>query len=110
MSERAPFRVEVRTEPGRVVVMPWGDVDVETMPAVRRVLEDLRLSGWSHIVLDTRRITFLDSSGLRMLLEEQRAGAAPERSFALIAGSRAVARALEVSGLSGYFACAESSS
>ncbi len=107
MSERAPFRVEVHTERGRVVVAPCGDVDVETVAAVRRILEDLRLSGWAHVVLDTRRISFIDSSGLRMLLEEHRAGAAPERSFAIVPGSRAVARALAVSGLSGYFTCAE---
>ncbi len=107
MSERAPFRVEVHTEPDRVVVAPWGDVDVETVTSIRRVLEDLRLSGWAHVVLDSRGITFLDSTGLRMLLEEQRAGEGPERSFAIIRGSRAVARALEVSGLDAYFACAE---
>ncbi len=107
MSERAPFHVEVQTGPDRVIVAPCGDVDVETVPSVRRVLEDLRLSGWAQIVLDTRAITFFDSSGLRLLLEERRAAEAPGRSFAIVAGSRAVARALELTGLSAHFQRAE---
>lgn len=107
MRAPVPFRVEVRPAGRRVVVAPCGEVDLETAGALGSVLRGLRTDGWAHVVLDTRPITFLDSSGLRVMLAERAAAQRPGHSFAIIDGSPPVARALEVSGLSRYFARAE---
>jgi anti-anti-sigma factor len=96
----APFRIEVEPEREAVRVCPIGEVDVGTVGEVRAQLDELKSSGFPRVVLDLRRTTFLDSSGLHLAVEVNAASAADGFAFALIAGPREVHRVFEVTGLS----------
>jgi anti-sigma B factor antagonist len=102
-------RFEVRTWPdrARVVVELRGDLDIAGAGAVREVLDDLHAAGWDTIVMDLRGLRFIDSTGLSLLLEADRAARRRGAVLAIVDGSPAVARLLELVGLSDHFARAE---
>src|SRR4051794_41154323 len=94
-----PFRVEVEPERDVVRVCPIGELDLGTVEEVRAQLVELRSSGFSRLILDLRRTTFLDSTGLRLAIDENAASANDGYSFVIFAGPPAVQHAFEVSGL-----------
>ena len=102
-------RFDVRTWPDRtrVIVTARGELDIETVPHLRTALDELSAVGWENVVLDLRELTFIDSTGLSLLLEADRAARRTGRSFAIVDGSPAVARLLELVGLTAHFARAQ---
>jgi anti-anti-sigma factor len=103
------IRFELRTWPdrARVIVTARGELDIETVVHLRTALDELSAAGWEKVVLDLREITFIDSMGLSLLLEADRAVRRTGRSLAIVDGSPAVAHLLEVVGLTDHFARAE---
>jgi anti-anti-sigma factor len=94
------FSVDVRPERDVVRVCPIGDVDLDTVDVVRAHLDELRVAGFTCVVLDLREVTFLDSSVLHLAMEAQAESAADGWVFGIIEGPANVQRALEVAGLS----------
>ncbi len=90
-----PFSISVKPDRGRVLVAPSGEIDVSTVSLLRARLDELAAPGFAQLVLDLRQVTFLDSSGLSLILDET---AREDRAFALIAGPHAVQRVFEVTG------------
>ena len=101
--ELEPFRCEV--EPGRdaVRVRPIGELDLATVPLVEAQLAELWSVGFTRIVLDLSRVSFMDSTGVRLLLAWHAHSAAGGMLFGVISGPPAVQRVLEVAGLVDYF-------
>jgi anti-sigma B factor antagonist len=95
----AKFRVDVEPEREVVRVCPVGEVDLSTVDAVREQLEHVKSSGFPRLVLDLRRTTFLDSSGLRLAVDVSAASRSDGFAFAIIAGPPEVQRAFELAGL-----------
>ena len=95
----SPFRVEVHPEREVVRVVPRGELDLATTPELEEQLHELRRSGFEHVVLDMRGLTFIDSSGIRAILAENEFAQTSGRDFSLLSGPPAVQRALEVCGL-----------
>jgi anti-anti-sigma factor len=93
------FRVEVEPDREVVRVCPVGDVDLNTVDEVRAQVEGLTAAGFKRVVLDLRQTTFLDSTGLRLVLDAHSASAKDGTEFAVIAGPPEVQRAFEVAGL-----------
>jgi anti-sigma B factor antagonist len=91
-----PFRCDVEPERGSVRVVPHGELDMATCPELERHLRELRESGFDRVVLDLRRLTFMDSTGLRAILSEDATARVEGRTFTLIAGPPAVQRTFEV--------------
>jgi len=79
-----------------------GEIDAHTAPDVAERFSTLP-SGRDDIVIDMAEVSFMDSSGLRVLLDlHQRAGEAGRR-LVLLTPSQSVTKLLEVSGLSDHF-------
>jgi len=94
-----PFRVDVHPERDVVRVVPVGELDLATAGVLERELHELRNSGFDHVVLDMRRLTFIDSSGIRVVLSEHRFADASNRRLTLLGVPPVIRRALEVCGL-----------
>jgi anti-anti-sigma factor len=90
MSEHAiPDAFSVRTEDraGAAVVIPTGELDLATAPALDAALgRAFESIGSGRVVLDLRELEFIDSSGLRTLLTARRSAEQAGASFSLIAG------------------------
>ena len=93
------FRVDVVPERDVVRVCPIGELDLATVGDVRARLDELQRSGFSRIVLDFRGTTFIDSSGLRLVVDLHSASTVDGLVFGIIAGPPAVQRAFDVAGL-----------
>ena len=98
---RAPFRVDVHPERDVVRVVPVGELDLATAGLLERQLHELRDAGFDHVVLDMRELTFIDSSGIRVVVAEHRFADTSDHEFSLISGppvDPARARGLRAAG------------
>jgi anti-anti-sigma factor len=100
-SDFEPFRCEVSPDRDGVRVRPVGELDLLTVPVVDAQLAELWSVGFTRVLLDLRAVTFIDSTCLHMLMTWQSQALADGLTFAVIAGPRAVERALTVAGLGG---------
>ena len=95
--EERPF--DVRSEPrdGGVVAIATGEIDLWSAPEVRAALAPHAEGG---VVLDLRGVTFMDSSGLGLIVEQQQRARKHGFRFAVaLVRSSDVHRILELSGL-----------
>ena len=96
-----PFSCEVEAAQGRVHVVPRGEVDLASVGVLESKLRELRDTGFDHLVLDLREITFMDSTGLRLILTWDADAREEGVDFALIRGKPVVQRLFDVTGLGG---------
>jgi len=75
-----------------------GEIDSYTAPALAERLAN----GPKVLTVDLAGVTFIDSSGLRILVEAHRARIDADASLTLRSPSAAVQRLLEISGLSSH--------
>ena len=80
--------------------MPRIELDLVGAP---RLLLALPTDGTAPLVLDLASVGFMDSSGLRALLEARQACLDAGRTFAIARPSAAVKRVLELVDLTGEF-------
>jgi anti-anti-sigma factor len=96
--DQAPFRVVVQTEGDVVRVCPFGEVDMGTVGQIRAGLEASAAAGARHVVLDLGGVTFLDSTGVHLVLETDAASRAQGWEFGLIGGPADVQRVFDLTG------------
>lgn len=99
MSPSSQLSLEVRREGASAVVSARGDIDLSTLAKATAALDGAR-AGARSLILDLREVGFMDTSGLRLIIEEQRRAAATGYRFAVIQGSSRVQRLFEIAGLS----------
>jgi anti-anti-sigma factor len=101
-----PDAFTVRTEQhgDASVVVPTGELDLATAPALEEALGRAFDSGNARVVLDLRELEFIDSSGLRTLLTARRRSEDAGAVFSLVAGHRGLERTLEIAGVHKVFA------
>jgi anti-sigma B factor antagonist len=63
------LQVSTRDGRGCTVVRVAGELDMDTRPQLRNVLDELADEGVRQLVLDMTDLTFMDSSGLGLLVE-----------------------------------------
>jgi anti-sigma B factor antagonist len=90
------FRCELEPERERVRIRPIGEIDMATVPDVETRLREVTAAGFKQVTLDLRAVCFLDSSGLRMILEWDARSRADGFSFALVAGPPIVQRLFDL--------------
>ena len=97
-----------RTEPGDgyVILHVGGEIDLHTAPALREAaLEALRQHG-PTLRLDLGEVTFMDSTGIEVLLATRRRAELEGGSMTLCRPTAPVRRILEVTGLEQMFTIA----
>ena len=95
-AEEVAFTVDVVQEAGAVRIIPRGELDVATQGELRAVLER---HAAAPVTLDLGALRFLDTSGLRLILETAEAARREGREFAVLRGSPAVQRLFDVAGV-----------
>ena len=94
--EFEPFRVDVEPERESVRVAPVGELDIATVEKLQSEVSRLLETGFAKIVLDLRAVRFLDSTGLRLVLELDAAARADSHELLVIRGPDTVHRIFEV--------------
>ena len=80
-----------------------GEIDLSTVEDVESGLRSAIDGGSGAIVLDLREVSFLDSSGLRLMLRLHKDLGEAGRRLVLVQGPRRVARVFELTGAEDQF-------
>jgi anti-sigma B factor antagonist len=94
------FQCEVQPERGAARVFALGSLDVAAAPVLDEQLRELRDAGFRRLIVDLSKLSFMDSTGLRLLLKWD--GDARQDGFAIdvVPGPPAVQRVFELTGTS----------
>ncbi len=82
------------------MVSARGDIDLSTLAKAVAALDRAR-DGARTLILDLSEVEFMDTSGLRLVIDEQRRAAEGGYRFAVVRGSGRVQRLFEIAGLAG---------
>jgi anti-anti-sigma factor len=93
------FRVCVVHDHGDVCIRPVGDVDLASIGQLRDRTNEALAAGADRVILDLRATTFLDSTGLHLVIEIDRWATRTGSEFVIIAGPPAVQTAFDAAGL-----------
>ena len=83
----------------QVVLPVSGDLDVRGATAAHKRLLGLTLRPGDQLVLDLSELEFMDSTGIRLILQAREHALRHGAGFLLVRGSDAVMRVLELVGL-----------
>jgi anti-anti-sigma factor len=92
------FDVSTNRRASALVVTPSGEIDLATVGIVRDAVAREQQQG-ENLILDLREVAFMDTSGLRFVLELVERGPREGFDVRLVRGPDAVQRVFEVAGL-----------
>jgi anti-sigma B factor antagonist len=95
---------QVSADSRELTVRLRGELDVATVPSVSEAIESFRADGPSRLVIDLKELSFMDSSGIALLVQlANRAESIQVRN-----PSAKVRRVFELTGLAEHFGLAQS--
>lgn len=98
---RAILACEVVPERDAVRVCPVGELDMATVGSLGGQIQDVRRAGFRHVILDLRKLRFMDAAGLSLILALDAEARQDGFSIALVPGPPAVQRVFEVTRTTG---------
>ena len=110
MSELEPFAVEVQRREHVAIVQPRGELDLASIETLRsrldaaiaetlRAVQDDGMETAARVVLDLRGLSFIDSTGLRLLVTLDQRAAREGFLLTLVAPPAPVDRTIQLCGL-----------
>ena len=94
------LRCELQPERGAIRLRLAGTLDMATAPQLDEQIAELHAAGWKQIVVDLGGLTFMDSSGLRLLLRWDAEALKDGFGIQLMPGPAPVQRVFELTGMS----------
>ena len=94
-----PFRVVTEATPEAMRVIADGELDIATVPALEAAMAGARLSGAGALILDLSGVMFIDSSGVKALIDCAQQAQQPDAPTLSIVSSPQVDRVIEITGL-----------
>jgi anti-sigma B factor antagonist len=93
------FHVEVRREGGAAVVSVSGELDLASGPELETELDRLAGPETKLVVIDLRKLDFMDSTGLSIIVRAHQRMAGEGCEMGLVKGSQQVQRLLDLTGV-----------
>jgi anti-sigma B factor antagonist len=90
------LQITTTTQDGSARIELAGELDLATGPDLERALEAQLSQAVTDIVLDLRGVTFIDSSGLRVVLVASRSAAHEGRRLIVVPGDGQVLRVIRL--------------
>ena len=95
------MRVDIEILPdGRGRVAPHGEIDLAGAPRLREALSDVLAGGHTDLVMDLRAVTFIDSTGLGLLVGVGKKAYGLGGSLTIVCDNDRVLRLLAITGIS----------
>ncbi len=93
------LRIDVRSEPDRVVLELHGELDLLGAPSLESAIATVEAGSPAIIVLDLQDLRFVDSAGLRVILAAHERSQRQAWDFALTPGTEQVQRLFTIAGV-----------
>jgi stage II sporulation protein AA (anti-sigma F factor antagonist) len=87
---------DVSRERDTASLRPVGDLDIATVPVLLAEIAQLRQAGCQHLIIDLSDLAFMDSTGLRFLIECYAESCEDGFTMALLPGPPALQRVFEL--------------
>ena len=100
LGPRLTIAVETLAD-GACLVSIWGEVDLHTAPQLERVLDDATRAGDQDVLVEFSRDSFIDSTGLHVLVHAARRLQGFGRSFRVTTDNPHTRSVIETMGLTG---------
>jgi anti-sigma B factor antagonist len=94
-----PFEVTTRVDGDVVTVSATGEIDLLAAPALRAALLDATQAGVPDVMVDLSSASFIDSTGLSVIVQAWRRLDAEGRPLVVSGASSPVNRVIRTSGL-----------
>ena len=94
-----PLDVTTEQHPGQTRVVLVGELDIASTQTLENELLAIEANSPGTLVLDLRRVEFIDSTGLRALIAADERARSDGRRLAVVRGPNAVERLLAVTQL-----------
>ena len=88
------FHIEARTRGSITTLAVRGELDLASSPLLRDALERASAAGAGLVIIDLRELTFMDSTGLSVLVKAHRQALDAGHRLALVKGGTQVQRIL----------------
>jgi len=93
------FRCETGRDGDMSWIRPIGELDLDTSPQLDHELAAARAAGAERLVLDMRALTFMDSTGLRLVIRWDTDAREQGFAFAIVPGPEIVQRVFRLTGM-----------
>jgi anti-sigma B factor antagonist len=93
------LRVETENRDDHVLVTAAGEIDAATADSVANAVSAVLSDGAKRVLLDFTEVTFIDSTGLGVLVKSHRAAEAAEATFAVVHPTPQTRKLIRVLGL-----------
>jgi anti-sigma B factor antagonist len=90
------------------IIKPHGEIDVATAPGLRDYLDKVTGGDGGPIVVDLTAVTFIDSTGLGVLIGAQKHCDETERELRIVVTDPRIRKVFEITGLTDHFAMHDS--
>jgi anti-sigma B factor antagonist len=97
------FGLTEQVRDGATVVGVVGEVDVATAPTLRDRLDTVVTTGDGAVVVDLAGVTFIDSTGLGVLIGARKRCADEGRQLRIVVGEPRILKVFEITGLTELF-------
>lgn len=98
-SVQSNFQVEVHNDDQAVVIEVSGELDLASSPALQQRLEQGAAASAPTVVVDLRKLEFMDSTGLSVLVRAHQRATEADRRFGVVKGPPQVQRLLDLTGV-----------
>jgi anti-sigma B factor antagonist len=98
------IEVAVRHRDGSTIVAARGEIDVATAPVLRTGLDQALARDIGAVVVDLTGVTFIDSTGLGVLIGARRRCAEAGRDLRVVVDEPRILKVFEITGLTELFA------
>ena len=102
------FNVDVRDGTRAVVIEVSGELDLASSPALEHELEQGSGSTAEVVIVDLRKLEFMDSTGLSVLVRAHQRATDGGRQFGIVKGPPQVQRLLDLTGVAERLTIVES--
>ena len=93
-----PFEIHVNDDGAEVRVTALGELDIETSPQLDATLRRAEAPG-RNVTVDLRRLTFMDSTGINLLVAHASRAESERFTFSIWAPEGAAGRVLDLAGV-----------
>ena len=101
------LRCEVGHNGTSAWVKPVGELDLDSAHRVESALSDLREQGFVELILDLRGLTFMDSTGLRLVIRWDTDARESGFRFGVVPGQEVVQRVFRLTGMDEHLTLAD---
>lgn len=102
------LELEVRAHGDYHVITARGEIDIAAVAPLRDTISERVVAGDVHLILDLDEVTFLDSTGLGVLIGARRKVHAFKGSFSIVCRSEKLKRLFVITSLDKVFAIHDS--